>query len=255
MAAAAVVVAVAGSGTVRSAEGAAVPASRAHQQFVDAGRAYEQGRMPEAVRLYEELIRGGHPAMEVYFNAGNAYLREGRTGPAVLNYRKAWRLAPRDADIGANLFSALRTAGAAEADLSGAEVVFTRLSEREWAILATSAWWLTGLILSLAILIRGNGWLLLRVAAVTGVVTVVGLSGIWVWRGFERKPELVVLNGVQNALQAPLPSAMPLFPLAEGSLVRARGFQGEWAEVSSGQLTGWIRRAACAPVLLEAPPN
>jgi hypothetical protein len=231
------------------------PESRLRQQFTEAGRAYDQGRMPEAVRLYEELIRSGPPVMEVFFNAGNASFRDGRLGLAVLYYRKAWRLAPRDPDIEANLTSALRTTGAAEADLSGAEVVFTFLSEGEWAILATSAWWLTCLLLGVAAVVRGNGWLFLRIAVVTGAVAVVGLSGIWIWRGFERNPELVVLNGVQSALQAPSPAATPRFPLPEGSVVRARGHQGEWVEVASGQLTGWIRRAACEPVLLQGSPQ
>lgn len=240
---------------VGTAESTAAPAPGGHQQFVEAGRAYDQGRMKDAARLYEEVIRSGRPPMEAFFNLGNAYYREGRTGLAVLNYRKAWRLAPRDPDIGANLLSAFRAAGAAEADLSGAEVVFTRVSEQEWAIIATSAWWLTGLLLCLGILVRGYRWLLLRVAAATTVVAVVGFSGIWVWRGFERRPELVVLGGVQSALHEPLPSAPPRFPLVEGSLVRARRVRGEWAEVSSGQLTGWIRRATCAPVLLERSPN
>ena len=247
---AALVLAVAAVGHDNPAQGAYPPESSLRRQFTEAGRAYDQGRMAEAARLYEDLIRSGPPAMEVFFNAGNASFRDGRPGLAVLHYRKAWRLAPRDPDVEANLVSALRATGAAEADLSGAEVVFTRLSEMEWAVLATSAWWLTCILLGLAIVFRGKGWLFLRLAAVTVAVTVAGVSGIWIWRGFERNPELVVLEGVQSALQAPSPAATPRFPLPEGSVVRARGHQGEWVEVASGQLTGWIRREACAPVLL-----
>jgi hypothetical protein len=232
-----------------------VPVARVRQEFLEAGRAYDAGRMPEAVRLYEGLIRSGHAPMEVLFNLGNAHAGEGRLGRAVLNYRKAWRLAPRDPDIGANLRLALQAAGASEADPSGAEIVFTRLSEREWAIVAMSAWWTTGLVLSLAILFRNSRRLLLRVAAVTGAVTVAALLALWTWRGFERNPELVVLDDTRNALHAPLASATPHFPLPEGSLVRAREYQGEWVKVSYGQLGGWIRRSDCAPVILDNSPR
>ena len=138
---------------------------------------------------------------------------------------------------------------------SGAEIVFTRLSEREWTVVAMSAWWMTGLVLSLTILFRNSRWLLLRVAAVTGAVAVATLLGLWTWRGFERHPELVVLDDTRNALHAPLASATPHFPLPEGSLVRAREYQGEWVKVSYGQLAGWIRRSDCAPVILDDSPR
>jgi len=252
---AAIVVVAAGWGFSRSSGGAEFASPGWRQQFVEAGRAYDAGRAPDAVRLYEDMVRGGHPAMEVFFNLGNAYFKEGKLGPAVLNYRKAWRLAPRDPGIEANLLSALQEAGAAEADLSGAEIVFTRLSEREWAIAAVAAWWATCVLLGLAILARGKSWVFLRVAAATGVATGAALLGLWTWRGFEHRPELVVLTEAQSALRAPLVSAPPQFPLPEGSVVRESGAQGEWVEVSSGQLTGWIRRSACAPVRLEASPN
>lgn len=231
----------------------AVPEAALRRQFLAAGRAYDEGRMSEAVRLYEGLIRGGVASMEVFFNLGNAEARDGRLGAAVLNFRKAWRLAPRDPDIAANLHLALRATGASEADLSGAELVFTRLSEREWAVAAISAWWAAGLLVSLARLFRIRRRLLLGFGALAAAVTVAAVLGLWTWRGFDRAPELVVLNDTQNALRAPQISATPHFSLPEGSLVRARERQGEWVRVSYGQLSGWIRSAACAPVLLAAP--
>lgn len=255
VAAAALVFAGALAATVWSAVGYGAPAPGVQPQFREAGRAYAEGRMPDAVQLYEDLVRRGHAVMEVYFNLGNAHVKEGRIGPAVLNYRKAWRLAPRDPDIGANLRLALQAAGASEADLSGAEIVFTGVSEREWAAAAVVFWWATCLLLCLAVLLREGRWVLLPLAAGAGAVVVAALLGLWAWRGFERDPELVVLHDTQNALNAPLATAIPSFPLPEGSVVRAREHQGEWVRVSHGQLAGWIRRTATAPVLLEAPPN
>jgi tetratricopeptide (TPR) repeat protein len=230
-------------------------AAALRQRFLEAGRAYDEGRFPDAVRLYEDLIRGGHVSMEVFYNLGSAHAGDGRLGRAVLSYRKAWRLAPRDPDINANLLLALQAAGAPEADLSGAEIVFTRVSEREWAGVAAAAWWTTCLFLSLSLLRPGRAPALRVAAAAAAALTFAALLGLRTWRGFERQPELVVLDDTRNALQAPLASASPRFPLPEGSVVRAREYQGEWVRVSSGQLTGWIRRADCAPVLLEDAPR
>lgn len=245
--------AVALAATIWAAGRAGEPGAGARQQFRDAGRAYAEGRMPEAVRLYEDLARRGHGTAEVHFNLGNAHAGEGRIGDAVLGYRKAWRLAPRDPDADANLRVALRATGAAEPDLSGLEIVFTGASAREWGAVALVSWWVLWTLAILAALLRGARWWLVRIAAIAGVALAAGLFGLWTWRGFDRVPEVVVLRDTQNALRAPQAAATPDFPLPEGSVVRARERQGEWVRVSHGQLAGWIRRAACAPVLLEAP--
>ncbi|HWR98009.1 MAG TPA: hypothetical protein VN317_06260 [Candidatus Methanoperedens sp.] len=252
---AAAVAALAGAAAIWSAGGSGAPPAGLAQQFRDAGRAYAEGHMSEAARLYEGLTRRGYASTEVFYNLGNAQLKEGRVGPAVLNYRKAWRLAPRDPDVGANLRIARQTAGAAEADLSSGELAFTLLSEGEWAAVAVAAWWGLCLVLSLATLLPSGRWLLLRFAALAAVVALAALFGLWTWRGFERNPELVILHDTQNALVAPLASSSPRFSLAEGSVVRSGESRGEWVEVTHGQLSGWVRRAACAPVLLDAAPG
>lgn len=237
----------AGAGLLVAAEvGAGGAPAGAREEFLEAHRAYAEGRLPDAVRLYEAVIRRGSPPLEASFNLGSVHLRAGRPGPAVLNYRRAWHLAPRDPDVQAALRLALRTTGAPEPDLGGAEIAFTQLSRREWATVATVAWWALWLCLSAAVLVRRRKGLLRRAAVACGAVAGVALLGLWVWGGFERRPELVVLKEAQSALSAPADSSSPRFPLPEGSVVRLRGYQGAWAEVASGQLTGWIRREVVA---------
>lgn len=251
---AAVALALALAASVRLAVTPTAPEA-ARRQFLAAGRAYEAGRMREAARLYEDLVRAGHTSAEVFFNLGNAEARDGRLGAAVLNYRKAWRLAPRDPDIDANLRLVLQAGGASEADLSGGEIIFTRLSEREWAVTAVAAWWAACLFVCLAGLVRGRRRLMFCLAALPAAVAVAAVLGLGTWRQFELRPELVVLSDTLNALRSPEPAAAPQFSLPEGSLVRERERRGAWVRVSYGQLSGWIRREACAPVLLSAPPK
>ena len=71
--------------------------------FQQANQYYEQGEFQKAIESYQNIIQGGFFNSEVYYNLGNAYFRKGELGNAILNYRRAERLDPRDQDIKANI--------------------------------------------------------------------------------------------------------------------------------------------------------
>ncbi|MBM4053846.1 MAG: tetratricopeptide repeat protein [Planctomycetes bacterium] len=60
-------------------------------------------KLEEAALQYEMILSKGFGNGQVYYNLGNTYYRLGETGKAILNYRKAHRLMPRNAEIDANL--------------------------------------------------------------------------------------------------------------------------------------------------------
>lgn len=79
-------------------------AADAEQLFQNANQAYQTGNFPLAVEQYETILRGGKLfSKELYYNLGNGYFRLNQIGRATLNYERAARLAPTDADIQANL--------------------------------------------------------------------------------------------------------------------------------------------------------
>ncbi|OOP55381.1 MAG: hypothetical protein AYP45_15115 [Candidatus Brocadia carolinensis] len=57
----------------------------------------------EATAQYETMLTGGFKNGQVYYNLGNTYYRRGELGKAIVNYRRAARLIPRNADLDANL--------------------------------------------------------------------------------------------------------------------------------------------------------
>jgi len=57
----------------------------------------------EAALQYETILASGFKHGQVYYNLGNVYYRQGKLGKSILNYRRAQRLMPRNADIGVNL--------------------------------------------------------------------------------------------------------------------------------------------------------
>src|SRR6266699_3853607 len=81
--------------------------------FDQANRLYEEGKFTEAAAAYEKMLRQGQASPALYFNLGNAFFKAGQVGRAVLNYRLAERLAPRDPDVRANLKFARNSVGPA----------------------------------------------------------------------------------------------------------------------------------------------
>ena len=70
--------------------------------FYKAGSAYESGEYDKAIALYEKLRSGGIESGAVYYNLGNACLKNNQVGKAILNYTRAGRYIPRDSDLIAN---------------------------------------------------------------------------------------------------------------------------------------------------------
>lgn len=87
------------------------------QLFTDANEKYLQAakfiaskkiqeadqHLKEAAKQYETILAGGFKNGQIYYNLGNTYYRQGELGKAIVNYRRAERFMPRNADLDANL--------------------------------------------------------------------------------------------------------------------------------------------------------
>ena len=71
--------------------------------FSQSIEAYKNGQFDESAKLGERILAGGFVSPAVYYNLGNTYVKGHQLGRAILNYRRAERLAPRDADLRVNL--------------------------------------------------------------------------------------------------------------------------------------------------------
>ena len=71
--------------------------------FDKGNQSYEEGKFDQAIQQYEEILNLGIRDFRVFYNLGNAHFRQNQLGKAILNYRRALDLRPRDEDAQANL--------------------------------------------------------------------------------------------------------------------------------------------------------
>ncbi|MCQ9206502.1 MAG: tetratricopeptide repeat protein [Omnitrophica bacterium] len=64
---------------------------------------YSEEKFEEAIAEYEKVLSMGYESGPFYYNLGNAYFKHGELGRAILNYLRAARLMPQEADLKANL--------------------------------------------------------------------------------------------------------------------------------------------------------
>jgi tetratricopeptide (TPR) repeat protein len=86
---------------------AAIPAAatsyKALEAYGQANEAYAATNYAQAIRLYKTAEELNFTPATLYYNLGNAYYRSGKMGQAIVSYRRALRLDPRDPDITENL--------------------------------------------------------------------------------------------------------------------------------------------------------
>jgi hypothetical protein len=185
------------------------------------------------------------------FNQGNAAARNGKIGPAVLNYERALLLSPNDPDIAANLHLVRAKAGLPETPENGTAKAL------RFAAPNTMSW-----LGAIGLVLGGTGVLLSRLgpcrrgvfrslALAGGLLFVAGLydaTATW-----PRLNEAVILTPDAQARVSPAPAAEPAFALREGETVTVRAEHRDFVLVrtSTGRV-GWLARSELAPVVLRS---
>jgi tetratricopeptide (TPR) repeat protein len=211
-----------------------------------ANQLYEIGRYPEAAQTYEQLIAQGWHDAVVYYNLGNAYYRQADIGRAILNYERAARLAPRDADIRANLQLAreqLIDQITADESILNQLTLFARswLTLNEMAVAAVTVWFLLAF-----------GWLVYRrrrtavwrsVVVVTAVLLLGGIFSLGT-RLYEEttRPVGIVVAAETAVSSGPGEQYPDQFTLHSGTAVHILEQRPQWTRITlpGDQLQGWV---------------
>jgi hypothetical protein len=209
------------------------------------------GNYGEAIQVYEQLVAQDIHDSALFYNLGNAYYLQGDTGRAILNYERAAQLAPRDADIKANLALARQQAGDPFATSpSGPLGILTAITERwlninEAAILALALWFVVGAaFIALRVAQPGRLRDALRYGALAGLflVLLIGLSlGARVY--VERtQPQGIVIAPTVALSSEPGEQYATGYKLTGGTAVNVLETRNSWARLAApdDSIEGWI---------------
>lgn len=232
------------------------PVSAADAQTMRvANELYAGGQTQEAIRLYEQLVAGGVRNVELYYNLGLARNAVGNVGDAMLYWRRAEVLAPRDADVQAQL-AALRAEAGTRPPARDLPQRLDRslealVSPDETALIALAGWLLFALLL-FATSARRPGFFRSVLRALTILAGVFALVAILAFgaRMFVLllEPPAVVMSEVRPASEPGVASERPALRLGSEVAVLAR--ENGWLQLllpGSGS-TGWVPEDAVALV-------
>ncbi len=97
----------AGSLALLLAVAATAPATQNARTFMDGTEAYRNGDWPAAIAAFESLAEGGMNNGKLFYNLGNAHLKNDDLGRALLWYERALKHIPDDPDLRFNYEYAL----------------------------------------------------------------------------------------------------------------------------------------------------
>jgi len=244
----------------------AKPSVTAVETMWTANQLYETGQYVQAAQAYQQLVDQGYADSALFYNLGNAYFKQGDSGRAILNYRRAERLAPRDADIQANLALARAQSLDQLEETSNSSGFFGNLAAvtagwltlNELAIITLGLWMLFAfLVIGFGGSKRGSG---LRegigyALVVASLLLAVGLVGLVSRLHMTNtSPEAVVVAQEAAVTSGPGPQYVTEFSLHSGTEVSIVETRENWVRlgVADGELQGWVPAGAVETVALAS---
>ena len=210
--------------------------------FNAANKLYAEGKFPEAAAGYEKILQASQVSPALYFNYGNAEFKSGNLGRAIAAYRRAARLAPRDAEVRANLeFARGQVSGPTRRESRWANWLGT-LTLNEWTALTVAAFWLTFGLLAARQLRPALKPALRSLTLGTVLATLLAGAclGIDATLHFSRQTVVIVEPDV-TARSGPFDEAQSAFTAHNGAELAVLDQRDNWLQVTDGSgRIGWL---------------
>ena len=224
--------------------------SAASGLYQQANQAYQEGKFPEAIAIYEQILESGFTNGAVLYNLGNAYFKDNQLGRAILFYERAKRLLPRDGDVAANL----ALANQLTVDKIASEQTSRFIRALTWPVQSMSIAELIRVSFILYIvttaLVVATIWMrshvarkrLLLASFIAGVMLIIGVASLLgTIHGQQLVSWAIILNPVSDARSGPSDEYTKIFTIHEGTKARIRQEREGWYLISlPNGLSGWI---------------
>ena len=249
------------NGTLLVARAPAPATEAATEAMHTANGLYESGQLAQAAQVYEQLVDQGYVDGALFYNLGNAYYKQGDPGRAIVNYRRAQQLMPRDPDIKANLALA-RAQTVDQVEVAGdgglvsqlGEAMQSRFTLDEIALAALGVWVVFVFLLILTGTAKaGSRWrkaLQYSLVPVTVVLAVGFLAlGSFLYVGSAESEGVIVASEV-DVTSGPGAQYVTAFSLHNGAEVNLLETRGSWVRLAlpGGELEGWVPGTAVEAV-------
>ena len=224
--------------------------------WTQANRAYQEGRFPEAVKLYEALVEEGVKNGKLHFNLGNAYYKTGQLGKAILHYSRARRYLPGDEDIATNLAIANQNRVDPQIDEEN-EAVMRSLDRLAHSINYILVFYLAlgllclGGLSSVVLIMRPHARKWVGYLMVIGVVIGIFFMGLAFLqhKHLTRDDMAVVIAREVDVLSGPSTTESVSFTIHEGIGCRILDKTEGWVRIRlANGYNGWVRRGDIAVI-------
>ena len=220
--------------------------------FQQANAKYQAGDFKSSADLYQKIIGTGHASSTVHYNLGNATLRLGQKGEALLYYERALKASPRDKDLRWNI-QVLKNALSDRIEDKSSNPLYTPIekvldlfTQDELALslgAALAAWALLALLGCFFAALRAAVGFFRMWALLFIFISAASLGLKWTQT---KDPLAVILEKETTSYYGPSDRETKAFVLHEGAEGKILDESGDWVYIAlKNKNTGWIRKNAC----------
>ncbi len=210
--------------------------------FSAANKLYAEGKFPNAAIAYANILETGVRSPALWFNAGNAEFKSGQLGQAIAAYRQAAQLAPRDADVRANLQFVRSQVHGATLHESRWQNWLGFLTLNEGALLTAIFFWLTLALLAARQLrpalvpkLKNATWIFFALTLFSGALLALQAANHF------NSAVAVVTSAETTARSGPFAEAQSAFTLHDGAELKVLERHDDWVQVANGAgKIGWL---------------
>ncbi len=223
--------------------------------FVQANDLYRQGEYEKAKDIYEKLVfEKNIDSAELFYNLANCYFKTDNLGKAVLNYKRAFMIDPRDKLINDNLsfargFIKFKVNDTRNWYIREGERILSYITLDELQVVLLILF-LMIVILRLCLLLVKKGKILKRMSLFISIIFLISISALILKISpLFSAPEAVITSAGADVRYGPSTADKVAFRLSEGIEVIITSENNKWYKIllKSGK-EGWIKDSSLEEV-------